>query len=187
MNILLLNSINIGKLFIVLGIVAGISIIFTVLMVLVSKLCATPVDEKVEKVKEKLANANCGGCGYAGCADFAKALVEGKTDITKCNPTPNSNKEEIAKIIGVEFSASVEKYAVVHCAGGINSINKYQYVGNKDCDIINSVQGGKKICPKGCLGEGNCVKKCPFNSIKIIDGVASINKALCEACGICVN
>ena len=35
-----------------------------------------PVDPKVQVITDVLPGANCGGCGFAGCADFAKAVVE---------------------------------------------------------------------------------------------------------------
>ena len=73
MTELLLKPINTSSLLIVIAIVAALAIVFAVLIVLVSKLCAVEEDEKAKAVSERLAGANCGGCGYAGCADFAKA------------------------------------------------------------------------------------------------------------------
>ena len=35
-------------------------------------------DPKIEEVTRALLGANCGGCGYAGCAAAARAVVEGK-------------------------------------------------------------------------------------------------------------
>ena len=46
--------------------------------------------------------------------------------------------------------------------------------------------GGSKLCPSGCLGGGSCATACQFDGIKIIDGVAYTDKALCSACGSCV-
>ena len=186
MNYLLLDPIDINKVLIVVLIVAVIAVIFSLLIVLVSKLCAVKEDERANAVKEKLAGANCGGCGFAGCSDFAKALSEGKADISMCGPTPNENKAEIAQILGVPFSATEQAYAVVHCAGGINSKNKYEYIGNESCLSQALYMGGKKQCPNGCMGNGTCERICPYNAIKVIDGVAYANKALCEACGLCV-
>lgn len=183
----LLNAINLNTILIVVGIVAALSIIFGLLIVLVSKLCYVKVDEKAEKIQEHLAGANCGGCGYAGCADFAKAIAEGKADFTKCGPTSNEGKAEIAKIIGANFSATEQCCAVVKCAGGNNAKEKYEYIGNEGCKAQNSYMGGKKVCPDGCMGGGTCEKCCPYHAIKVVEGVAYVNKALCEACGLCVN
>lgn len=183
---LLLQSINISTLFIVVGIVAGIAIIFAVLLILVSKLCFVQEDEKANAVLEHLAGANCGGCGYAGCADFAKALSEGKANINSCGATCNESKEQIAKILDIPFTASAKTFAVVKCAGGINASNKFEYVGNQNCTAEITYFNGRKVCPEGCLGGGTCVKACQDNGVMIKDGVAIVDKALCKSCGACI-
>ena len=55
---------------VVLGLAGG------VILVLASKFMAVYEDPRIAQVAECLAGANCGGCGYAGCADYAKAIVE---------------------------------------------------------------------------------------------------------------
>ena len=167
----LLNPVSTETLLVVIAIVAVLAIAFAAFIVLVSKLCTVPVDEKAEKIKEQLAGANCGGCGYAGCADFAKALSEGKADISACGPTPNENKAEIARILDVPFSAQEERFAVVHCAGGKVSLDKFEYVGNEGCIAQASFMGGKKVCPSGCLGGGTCEKLCPYHAITVREGL----------------
>ena len=183
---LLLRPINLQSLLTVLGIVAVIAVIFALLIVLVSKLCFVKEDEKTKAVSERLAGANCGGCGYAGCADFAKALAEGKASINDCGATSNEEKEEIAKILDIPFSASAKVFAVVKCAGGNVAKDKFSYVGNKGCDYQITFQGGKKICPEGCLGDGTCALVCTNNGINLDNGVAKTDKSLCTACGACV-
>ena len=185
MTELLLRNINVSSILIVVAIVAVLAIIFSSLIVVVSKVCAVKEDEKIAAISEHLAGANCGGCGYAGCADYAKALAEGNATINDCGATSNESKEKIAAILGVPFSASVEKFAVVRCAGGSNCKDKFEYVGNSGCTAQISFVGGKKLCPQGCLGDGTCAAACSFNGIKIIDGVAYTDKALCSACGAC--
>ncbi len=186
MNYLLLRPIDVGSVFTVIGIIAGIAVVFALLIVLVSKLCFVKEDERVSAVAEKLSGANCGGCGYAGCSDFAKAVVEGKAEINGCSATSPENKAEIAKILGVEFAGACKTFAVVKCAGGNKCKDKFDYVGNNDCSILSSVMKGNKLCTDGCLGQGSCVSVCTHGGIKVIDGVAVINSALCESCGLCV-
>lgn len=187
MKFLLLAQVNVNKLLIILALIAAIAVVFAALIVLVSKLCAVPVNEKAEKIHEKLAGANCGGCGFAGCADFAKALAEGKADFSACGPTPAENKAEIARILGLEYSSDERKIAVVHCAGGKNCLDKFEYVGNRDCNAQIAFMGGKKSCDFGCLGGGTCAEKCAYNAVYVTESeVAKVNGALCEACGLCV-
>ena len=62
--------------FIVLGLIAGL------LLSVASKKLAVEVDERVGKVRECLPGANCGACGYAGCDEYAVALIEKNEKIT---------------------------------------------------------------------------------------------------------
>ena len=186
MNYLLLASINITSVLIVVGIVALLAIIFALLISLVSKLCFVKEDERISAVAEHVAGANCGGCGYAGCADYAKALVEGKATLKDCGATSNEEKEEIAKILNLPFSATVETFAIVKCAGGNNCKDRFDYVGNKGCDNQNAILGGRKVCIEGCLGDGSCAEVCIGNGITVENGVAVVDKALCASCGACV-
>ncbi len=171
---------------IVIGIAAALSLVFALLILLVSKFCTVKEDEHVGQVLECLAGANCGGCGQPGCEGFAKALVEGKAQVTQCGPTSNENKAKIAEILGVEFVGADPSYAVVKCAGGELAINKYEFVGNEGCISQNAYVNGKKVCENGCIGEGTCEKVCPYHAIKIENGVSLVDKALCESCGLCI-
>jgi Na+-translocating ferredoxin:NAD+ oxidoreductase RNF subunit RnfB len=186
MNYLLLKAIDVGSVFTVIGIVAAIALVLAILIILVSKLCFVKVDEKAEAITQKLSGANCGGCGFAGCADFAKALSEGKAEINGCSATSPENKAEIANILGVEFAGACQTFAVVKCAGGDKCKTSFNYVGNIDCNVLASVRKGNKLCSDGCLGQGSCVSACSNGGIKVIDGVAKINSKLCESCGVCV-
>ncbi len=187
MTNLLLQPINFNTVLIVIAIVAVIAVVFAVLIVLVSKLCYVKEDEKAVAITERLSGANCGGCGYAGCADFAKALSEGRAQINGCSATSPENKSKIAEILGVPFEGACTTKAVVKCAGGNLCKDKFNYVGNYDCKILVNVMGGNKLCSTACLGCGSCVSVCTHGGIKIVNGVAVINFALCEACGVCVN
>lgn len=186
MTYLLLRPINLTTLFWVIGVVAVLAIVFALLIVLVSKLCFVKEDQRVKDVQSNLAGANCGGCGYAGCADFAKALVEGKVELSACGATSNEDKEKICKVLDVPFVAGAEVFAVVKCAGGDNAKDKFNYVGNKGCDFNNSLNGGDKVCSFACLGGGSCASACPDGGIKMVNGLPTTDKSICNACGVCV-
>ena len=49
-----------------------------IVLVAAAKFMAVEEDPRIEEVSACLAGANCGGCGYAGCADYAKAVVHGR-------------------------------------------------------------------------------------------------------------
>lgn len=183
----LLSSINWTSFLIVLAILAVLCIVFTVLILVVNKFCAVEENPKIGEVSENLSGANCGGCGFAGCADFAKALVEGRADISACAATSNDNKKKIASILGAEVKDSKPMMAVVKCVGGEGvAKKKFDYIGINTCEAKSSVQGGDKVCSYACQGEGDCELACKFNAMNLNNGVAKVNKNNCTACGVCV-
>ena len=66
--------------FAVLGLLAG------VLLTVASKVFEVKVDERIEKISEILPQANCGACGFAGCGDYAAAIVEKRAPTNLCKP-----------------------------------------------------------------------------------------------------
>ena len=60
-----------------------------------SKLLYVEDDPRVEVVVSKLPGANCGGCGYPGCAGFADAIVFEGANPSGCKP---SKAEVVAEI-----------------------------------------------------------------------------------------
>ena len=100
-----------------------------IILVAASKFMAVEEDPRIEEVAGCLAGANCGGCGYAGCADYAKAVVMDGVPCDKCAPGGPKAAAAIAKIMGGEASA-VEKKAVVQCQGNTEHCKpSYDYKG----------------------------------------------------------
>ena len=68
---------------IVLG---GLAVFFACGLALASRIFAVKVDPRVEQIEEVLPGANCGGCGFPGCANYAAAVVSGKAAASACAP-----------------------------------------------------------------------------------------------------
>lgn len=170
-----------------MAILVGLAAVFGTLLAVLGKKLAVAVDEREEKIASLLAGANCGACGYPGCAGFAKALVEGRAEINMCAPTSPDNKEKIGEVLGVEVSAEETKI-VVCCAGGNESLDKYSYMGYGDCRSMELIAGGRKECPWGCLGMGSCSTACGYSACKVDKacGYAVIDKVKCVGCGACI-
>jgi Na+-translocating ferredoxin:NAD+ oxidoreductase RNF subunit RnfB len=184
---LLLKPIDWSSFGLVLAILAVLALVFTILILLVSKFCAVQEDPRIGEVTENLSGANCGGCGFAGCADFAKALVEGRADINACSATAKENKQVIATILGATVADTEPMMAIVKCAGDLDSSKtKFDYIGLSTCQAKNAALGGDKVCSKGCLGCGDCAIACTFEGIKVVNGVAVGCPSDCVACGSCV-
>ena len=145
-----------------------------VVLVLAAKFMAVEEDPRIEEVSACLAGANCGGCGYAGCSDYAKAVVMDGVPCDKCAPGGPKAAAAIAKIMGGEASA-VEKKAVVQCQGNSEHCKpSYEYKGIQTCAAAATLYGGPKTCTFACIGLGDCTKVCKFDAIHIVDGVAQV-------------
>jgi RnfABCDGE-type electron transport complex B subunit len=183
---LLLQPIDITKLFIVLGIIAVIAVVFGALIVVVSKLCHVEEDERISAVSELLAGANCGGCGYAGCEAYAEAVVKGEAKPNACTAGGDETAKAVADIMGLEAMPTIRMRAQVMCSGTAEyAQKKYVYDGAHDCISAAKMNGGDKLCPNGCIGLGTCVTRCKFGAITVVDGVAVVDYRKCTGCGIC--
>ena len=79
-----------------------VGLIAAVMLAVASKVMAVPVDETAVKIREKLAGANCGACGFAGCDDYAAALAaDHDLPCNKCAPAGAAGAAAIAEILGV--------------------------------------------------------------------------------------
>ena len=142
-------------------------------------------DPRIDLALELLPGANCGGCGKAGCADFAKALAAGEVTPANC---PVSSSEQISAIsmaLGIDSGDVKRMQAVVCCRSYIGEVHRMYYNGVQDCVAANMVAGGPDACRYGCLGLGTCARKCPFGAIEIIGQVAVVHRELCVGCGKC--
>ena len=172
---------------IVAGILAGIALVLVVAILIIGKVFKVDVDEKVTKILEDLAGANCGGCGCSGCSGFAQKLACGKADLSDCHVTSPEKKAEIAKILGIEVKEEAPTVAVVKCKGGANAFNAFEYKGNPTCAACNGLLGGNKMCKTACLGCGDCANVCPEKAIKMVNGVAEVIPERCISCGACIS
>ncbi len=144
-------------------------------------------DERIAQISELLPGANCGGCGFAGCANYADAIVNDGKPINCCPSCKQENFDKIAEIVGAKSEKILPKVAYVKCNGGNTFANKkYDYYGMNDCAATARLLDGFMECKYGCLGFGNCASVCQNNAISIVDGVAVINEELCNGCGSCV-
>lgn len=168
--------------------IGGLGLLFGLGLGYASKKFAVAVDERVPKVRDVLPGANCGGCGFAGCDAFAKAVVEGQAKIDACSVGGSETAKNIAGILGVEAEEKERQVAVVKCIGTCDKSKiKYDYEGITSCKDASFIPGGgSKSCSYGCLGLGSCERACQFDAIKIIDGIATIDETKCVACGMCI-
>lgn len=147
-------------------------------------------DPRIEQVQEALPGANCGGCGFPGCAAFAAATVKADTlDNLFCPVGGQETMGRVASILGKEATQAAKKIAVVRCNGTCeNRPRVNQYDGASSCAIASALYGGDTGCSFGCLGMGDCVDACTFDAIHINPQtmLPEVDEDKCTACGACV-
>lgn len=164
----------------------GIGFTAAVVLAAASKLLYVYEDPRIAQVESVLAGANCGGCGYPGCAGAAQGVVDGKAGATVCVIGGDEIAANVAAIMGLEFASMEKQIAFVDCTGGIRAEETYEYAGVQDCRAQNMLYNGNKMCPEGCLGFGTCVDACQFGAIEMgPNGYPVVDPNLCTACYGC--
>jgi len=175
MNMILMNSVVLGG----LGLFFGLTLSYFGIIMKVEE------PPRLAAVKALLPWANCGGCGFAGCADFAEKLYAGKTNASGCPVGGVQLAQDLAEAMGVAATEAAPLTAFVKCLGTDKLL--YDYRGVADCRAPMRLAGSSpKACAYGCLGGGNCLRACMFNAIKMVDGIAFIDNKKCVACTLCV-
>ncbi len=167
-------------------VLGGIGLLASVILVIAAKLMHVPENENLKLVEQALPGANCGACGYAGCANYAKAVVENDAPVNLCIPGRDKTAREIAQVMGKSFEEVPDRKASVACQGSYEvTTDKYIYNGVNSCAAANTLHQGRASCPYGCLGLGDCADVCKFNAIIVENGVARVDPVNCTGCGVC--
>ena len=165
----------------------GMAVIISYVLGWASKAFHVEVDPRVVRINDALPGANCAGCGYVGCNDYAEAIVKEGAAITLCAPGGPSCAEALAGVMGVEVEQTWPYRAVVHCSARTEQrLGRTEYRGEGTCtaaNLVNDVQG----CVYGCLGLGDCVRVCDYDAIHVVEGLAEVDYAQCTGCGACVD
>lgn len=167
-------------------ILGGCGLIAGILLTVAAKVFYVKVDERIEKIGSSLPQANCGACGYAGCSDYADAIVNNGAPTNLCRPGGAEAASAIAEILGTAAADVIPMTAIVHCNGDCNATKlQFDFDGIQSCKAVKRFYGGNGMCKYGCIGLGDCVAVCEHDAIKIVNGVAKVIPALCGACGQC--
>ena len=147
-------------------------------------------DPRIDEVLAALPAANCGGCGFAGCRNFAEVLVKAETfEGLNCPVGGAPVMEEAAKILGKVAPVVDPLVAVLKCNGTPESRPRTSvYNGVPDCRISHNLYIGETDCSYGCLGKGDCVRACAFGAMYMNNEteLPVIIDDKCVSCGACV-
>lgn len=173
---------------------SAIGLAAAVILFFIAKKFKVVEDPKIDIVEEVLPSANCGGCGFPGCRNFAEALVnksnkDKNIDDLNCPVGGNEVMSKVAEILGLEAEEKEPMVAVLRCSGSkANAPKKVNYDGPATCVFANNLYAGESGCPYGCLGLGDCVVACKFDAMYMDKetGLPVIIEEKCVACGACV-
>ena len=170
------------------AVIAAVGCVAAFALAMADKYLSVKEDPRIGLITAALPGANCGGCGFAGCDGYARALVAGEAANGSCAPGGAPAAAEIAKILGVEATVAEKRVALVKCCGTRSeALRVGDYNGICDCASAHATAGGDKGCRYGCLGYGACANVCPKHAIRVEDGLAIVDKRLCIGCGKCVS
>ncbi len=164
----------------------GIGGLCGVVLSFASKIFYVYEDPRIAQVENSLANANCGGCGYAGCSAAAQAVVSGQAPPNVCVISSPEGVAQVAAIMGMDAGTAEPQLSYSMCDGGNRAANQYHYMGVKSCSAMALTYGGQRQCQVGCLGLGDCIKACRFGAVYMgKDGFPVVDESKCVGCGAC--
>jgi Na+-translocating ferredoxin:NAD+ oxidoreductase RNF subunit RnfB len=171
-------------------VLSAIGIVSAVVLYFIAQKFKVIEDPNIDLVEVSLPGANCGGCGYAGCRNFAEALVHAdKLDGFFCPVGGNEVMKRVGEILGYEVGKVALKVAVLRCNGSVeNAPRKVYFDGAATCAFAHNLYAGESGCPFSCLGLGDCVRSCQFDAMYMDaeSGLPVIIEDKCVACGACV-
>ena len=159
---------------------------FALVLLIASVKLKVEVDPKVEEIHQALPNLDCGACGFAGCGQYAKAVLEDAELLGKCAPGGPDTSGKIADILNLQVSDSgPQKKPIVHCRAHTQDKNLYaKYQGIQSCTAANAL-ANVQACAFGCLGFGDCTRACKFDALSIVDDLATVDYDKCTGCTAC--
>lgn len=166
-----------------LGLAAGVG------LVIASRVFYVWEDPKVLAITDALPGANCGGCGYAGCAASAEAIASGQAPPNVCVVGGLEVAQAVGRVIGQAVEERVPESSSLSCKYGWEETELlYDYNGANDCRAAVILYGGQKTCPIGCLGLGTCIRACQFGALSMgEDNLPVVDPGRCVGCGACVD
>ena len=167
-----------------------IGLVSATLLYVISRKFHVEEDPRIDEIEAVLPGANCGGCGFAGCRNFAEQCAKATSlDNLLCPVGGNAVMQKIAPIVGMEAVEQAPRIAVVRCNGSCeNRPQTSHYEGAHSCAVEAALYSGESNCNYGCLGEGDCAAACDFGGITMdpVTRLPIVDPDICGTCGSCV-
>jgi RnfABCDGE-type electron transport complex B subunit len=164
----------------------GLGTGFAIVLLIASIKFEVKQDPLVEKIHAVLPHLDCGACGFAGCAAYAKAVAANPELLGKCTPGGVETANAVAAILNIQISGSgAPLRPIVHCrAHAEDRVFFATYDGIPSCTTVDAVPN-VQACKFGCLGYGDCTRACKFDALHVVDGLATVDYEKCTGCAAC--
>ncbi len=94
-------------------------------------------DPRIALVEDCMAGANCGGCGYTGCAAAAAAIVSGEAPVSACIVGGATSASKTAAVMGMEAGAAQTLApAAFQAVKKMVHLPVYPELGNEEVDFL---------------------------------------------------
>lgn len=168
-------------------VMGGLGFFFAAILAVANTRLKVQEDPQVAKIEAALPGLNCGTCGFLNCREYAVHIANNTVSIDSCKPGGEETQKILAALLGIEAKKTITEKAIVHCAADVKQRKtKAVYSGAQTCTSKNIIKGGDLLCEYGCLGLADCKRACPFDAIKMVNGLPVIIMDKCVACGKCV-
>jgi len=159
---------------------------FAIVLLIASEKLKVQVDPKAEQIREVLPHLDCGACGFGGCAQYAKAVLEKPELIGRCAPGGQETAEKVAEILNLQARTNGFAFRpIVNCRAHTADKTYYaKYQGIQSCLAANAL-APVQACKFGCLGFGDCTRACKFDALHMVDGLAIVDYEKCTGCTAC--
>ncbi|MDR1534301.1 MAG: RnfABCDGE type electron transport complex subunit B [Planctomycetota bacterium] len=168
---------------------AALGALLALALAVASRRFAVETNPLMDRILAVLPGANCGGCGFPGCAGYAEAVAVKGADPTLCAPGGIKVGMAIARIMGVEVGETrARPVSLCHCQREkVKTVAIYSGIQTCRGASLFGLGGGWLDCRYGCLGYGDCLKACPFRAISFgPDRRPLVDENKCTGCKKCV-
>lgn len=162
---------------IVIMILSAMGVVLGLLLGIAARYFKVEEDPLIETVEHMLPGANCGQCGFPGCAGAAAALVEGQAKANCCPPGGRVLAEQLAAFLDLALDEDEESAELV-----IARIDAAQCTGCTRCyrncptDAIIGANGQiHRVMFDVCTGCGKCQAACPEGCVSLDELSASLD------------
>ena len=122
----------------------ALAIVFGLILAFASKKMDPGLSPLVSKIKDALPDKNCGGCGYANCEEYAKALAKDSSLVGKCVLADEKMNKKLSEITGGDAEGVEKKKAKVFCRGGSRENAEYRGIESCKAAKINRCESKPK-------------------------------------------